>query len=183
MQRSDEPGKVRFALLQHWKGHSNNHESDWSTNSFEGLDLSVKAKHEVKFTIRRDAGRFECEGYVEDSEGAGVFHFFPDGKYATSMSALGFSVDPDKIFAMAIFDVSVDFAQEMKNLKLRNLDSDKLIAFRIFGVDAKFIQEAGNAANEQLFKKQEGDGHKNVRQVWDYYLKARQRHEAERKKK
>jgi len=141
VQRSDEPGKVRFALLQHWKGHSNNHESDWSTNSFEGLDLSVKAKHEVKFTIRRDAGRFECEGYIEDSEGAGVFHFFPDGKYATSMSALGFSVDPDKIFAMAIFDVSVDFAQEMKNLKLRNLDSDKLIAFRIFGVDAKFIQE------------------------------------------
>ena len=69
VQRSDEPGKVRFALLQHWKGHSNNHESDWSTNSFEGLDLSVKAKHEVKFTIRRDAGRFECEGYVEDSEG------------------------------------------------------------------------------------------------------------------
>ena len=49
--------------------------------------------------------------------------------------------------------------------------------------DAKFIREAGNAANEQLFKKQEADGHKNVRQVWDYYLKARQRHEAERKKK
>jgi len=49
--------------------------------------------------------------------------------------------------------------------------------------DAKFIQEAGNAANEQMFKKQEADGHTNVRQVWDYYLKARRKHEAERTKK
>ena len=49
--------------------------------------------------------------------------------------------------------------------------------------DAKFIQEAGNAANEQMFKKQEADGHKGVRDVWNYYLKARAKHEAERKKK
>jgi hypothetical protein len=34
-----------------------------------------------------------------------------------------------------------------------------------------------------MFKKQEADGHKNVRQVWAYYLKARQKHEAERKNK
>jgi len=141
VQPSDEPGKVRFALLQHWKGHSNNHESDWPINSFEGLDVSIKGKHDVKFTIRRDAGRFECEGYIEDSEGAGVFHFFPDGKYADGMNALGFKVDSDKQFAMAIFDVSIDFAKEMKNLNLRDLDSDKLIAFRIFGVDSKFITE------------------------------------------
>ena len=49
--------------------------------------------------------------------------------------------------------------------------------------DAKYIQQAGDAANEQLIKKQEADGHKNVRQVWTYYLNARQKHEAERKKK
>ena len=141
IQPSDEAGKVRFALIQHSKNHSNHHESDWSPNSFDGLDLSIKAKHEVKFTIRRDAGRFECEGYIDNGEGAGVFHFFPDGKYADGMTALGFSVDPDKIFVMAVQDVSLDFAKEMKNAKLSNLDTDKLIAFRIFGVDTKFIRE------------------------------------------
>jgi len=141
IQPSDEPGKVRFALFQHSKEYSNNHESDWEVKAFEGLDLSIKGKHDVKFAIRRDAGRFECEGYIEDSEGAGVFHFFPDGRFAENMSALGFSLDSDKQFAMAIFDVSVDFAKEMKNLNLRNLDSDKLIAFRIFGVSTKFINE------------------------------------------
>jgi hypothetical protein len=49
--------------------------------------------------------------------------------------------------------------------------------------DARFIQDAGNAANEQLLKKQEADGHKGVRSTWGYYLKARQKYEAERKTK
>jgi len=49
--------------------------------------------------------------------------------------------------------------------------------------DQKFIQQAGSAANEQMLKKQEADGHKGVREVWAYYLKARQNYEAERAKK
>ena len=141
IQPSDEPGKVRFALFQQSKNHSNHHESDWSPSSFEGLDLSIQGKHDVKFTIRRDAGRFECEGYIANSEGAGVFHFFTDGKYADGMSAAGFKIDTEKQMNMAMFDVSIAFAKEMKSLNLKNLDTDKLIAFRIFGVDSKFIQE------------------------------------------
>jgi TRAP-type C4-dicarboxylate transport system substrate-binding protein len=46
--------------------------------------------------------------------------------------------------------------------------------------DQKFILEAGNAANEQMFKKQEAEGHKGVREVWVYYQKARSKYEAER---
>jgi TRAP-type C4-dicarboxylate transport system substrate-binding protein len=46
--------------------------------------------------------------------------------------------------------------------------------------DQRFILEAGNIANEEMFKKQESEGHKGVREVWDYYLKARKKHEAER---
>ena len=140
VQPSDEAGKVRFALLQHRHNGSSHHESDWSPSSFEGLDLTIKGKHDVKFTIRRDAGRFECEGYLENSEGAGVFHFLPDGKFAGDMRALGFSVDEEKQFAMAVQDVSVNFAKEMKNEKLEELDSDKLIAFRIFNVNTEFIK-------------------------------------------
>lgn len=138
---SEESGKVHFGLFQHSKENSSNHESDWELKAFDGLDLSIKGKHDVKFAIRRDAGRFECEGYVQDSEGAGVFHFFPDGKFPENMRALGFSVDSDKQFAMAVFDVSLDFAREMKGRNLRGLDADKLIAFRIFGISSNFIDE------------------------------------------
>jgi TRAP-type C4-dicarboxylate transport system substrate-binding protein len=49
--------------------------------------------------------------------------------------------------------------------------------------DQKFILEAGNIANEGMFKKQESEGHKGVRQVWDYFQKARQKYEVERAKK
>jgi TRAP-type C4-dicarboxylate transport system substrate-binding protein len=49
--------------------------------------------------------------------------------------------------------------------------------------DQKFVLDAGTAANEALIKKQEADGHKGTREVWDYYLKARKKYEAERTKK
>lgn len=49
--------------------------------------------------------------------------------------------------------------------------------------DQKFILAAGNTANEEMFKKQESEGHKGVRQVWDYYQKARKKYEAERAKR
>ncbi len=46
--------------------------------------------------------------------------------------SLGFPVDDEKQFAMAVQDVSVAFAREMKGLHINGLDTDKLIAFRIF---------------------------------------------------
>jgi TRAP-type C4-dicarboxylate transport system substrate-binding protein len=46
--------------------------------------------------------------------------------------------------------------------------------------DQKFILEAGNIANEEMFEKQESEGHKGVRQVWAYYQKALKKYEAER---
>ena len=41
---------------------------------------------------------------------------------------------------MAVQDVSLEFAKQMKNEHLSDLDADKLIAFRIFRVDSAFIQ-------------------------------------------
>src|SRR5262249_4974413 len=120
IQPSDEPGKVRFALLQHWKGHNSNHESDWSANVFEGLDLSVKGKRDVKFVIRRDAGRFECEGYIEDSEGAGVFHFLQEGRTGNGMRARALKTDSENKRTMGRFDVGVVSQKERRGLTLKN---------------------------------------------------------------
>lgn len=139
IQRSDEAGKVRFALMQHHKNGTSHHESDWDKSAFQGLDFSVSGKHDVKFAIVRDAGRFDCEGFLHDGEGAGIYRFTPDAKYSDAMRAVGFPVDDEKQYAMAIQDVSVEFAKQMKAENLDDLDTDKLIAFRIFGVDTAFI--------------------------------------------
>jgi hypothetical protein len=139
VSKSDEAGKVQFALMEHRHDGMSNHQSDWAMSSFPGVDFSKPGRQDVQFTISRDAGKLECEGYLKDGDGAGVFHFQPDPNYAREMHSIGFDVDEEKQYAMTVYDVSLAFAREMKGLHLSDLDTDKLIAFRIFGVDKAFI--------------------------------------------
>jgi len=139
ISKSDEPGKVEFALMEHRHDGNSNHQSNWPMSSFPGVDFSKAGRQDVHFTISRDAGKIDCEGYLQDGEGAGVFHFQPDPNYPREMQSLGFPVDDQKQYAMAVHDVSLAFAREMKGEHLSDLDTDKLIAFRIFGVDKAFI--------------------------------------------
>jgi len=142
LSASDQPGKVQFGLSHRMPGGSSQSESDWPVSAFQDLDLGIKGKRDVQFTIARDAGRFSCEGYLKDSEGAGIFHFTPEASYVQSMSALGFvGIDEEKQFAMAVHDVTLEFAKEMKGEKVSGLSTDMLIAFRIHGVSQQFIRQ------------------------------------------
>ena len=141
IRHSDELGKVEFSLIEHHHGGNSNHESDWPTSSFAGVDFSKSGRQDVHFTISRDAGKIECEGFLNNGEGAGVFHFLPDPNYASQMHKLDFDIDDDKQYSMAVQDVSLEFARQMRNERLTDLDADKLIAFRIFRVDSAFIEE------------------------------------------
>jgi hypothetical protein len=140
ISKSNDAGKVEFSLIEHHPGGNSSHESDWPASAFQGVDFSNAGRQDVHFTIARDAGKIECEGFLNNGEGAGVFHFQPDVNYPRGMSALGFSVDDEKQFSMAVMDVSLEFAKQMKNENLSDLDADKLIAFRIFRVDSAFIE-------------------------------------------
>lgn len=140
ISKSDKPGKVEFSLIEHHHGGMSNHQSDWPASAFQGVDFSKPGRQDVHFTIARDAGKIECEGFLNNGEGAGIFHFQPDANYPREMKSQGFEVDDEKQFAMAVQDVSLDFAKQMKNEHLSDLDADKLIAFRIFSVDSAFIQ-------------------------------------------
>jgi len=141
ISKSDLPGKVEFSLIEHHHGGTSSHESDWPASSFQGVDFSKPGRQDVHFSITRDAGKIDCEGFLNDGEGAGIFHFQPDPNYPREMQALGFPIDGEKQFSMAVQDVSLDFAKQMKNEHLSDLDADKLIAFRIFHVDSAFIRD------------------------------------------
>jgi hypothetical protein len=141
IRKSEEAGKVEFSLIEHHHGANSNHESDWAMSSFPGVDFAKAGRQDVHFILTRDAGKIECEGFLNNGEGAGIFHFQPDANYSSAMHSLGFPVDEEKQYNMAVQDVSLEFAKQMKNEHLTDLDTDKLIAFRIFGVDAKFIEE------------------------------------------
>jgi hypothetical protein len=133
ISKSDEAGKVEFSLIEHHHGGTSSHQSDWSSSSFQGVDFSKSGRQDVHFTITRDAGKIDCEGFLNDGEGAGIFHFQPDPNYPLEMQSLGFSIDDEKQFGMAVQDVSLDFAKQMKGEHLSNLDADKLIAFHQAG--------------------------------------------------
>lgn len=141
IRHSDEAGKVEFSLIDHHRGGNSSHESDWPMSSFSGADFSKPGRQDVRFTIARDAGTIDCEGFLSNGEGAGIFHFQPDPNYAREMQKLDFSVDEEKQYSMAVQDVSLEFARQMRNEHLSDLDADKLITFRMFRVDSAFIEE------------------------------------------
>ena len=78
IRKSDEPGKVEVSIMDARGGHHFHSSSDWEVKELTGLDLSKPGRQDVHFTITRDPGKFECEGYVKDGEGAGFFDFIPD---------------------------------------------------------------------------------------------------------
>jgi len=139
---SKMPGMMNVDLTfrndeRHWQ-----HDSVWPVSALEGLDLATPGRHDVKFTINREAGRMNAEGFMKDGRGAGVFRFEPAPDYVPAMAKLGFDdIDGEKQFAMAMHDVTTAFARSMKAENLEGLDTDKLIAFRIFEVTPQFIRE------------------------------------------
>jgi hypothetical protein len=169
ISKSEEAGKVEFSLIEHHHGGTNSHQSDWSASTFAGVDFSKAGHQEVHFTITRDAGKIDCEGFLNDGEGAGLFHFQPDANYPAEMQALGFSVDDEKQFNMAIMDVGLEFAKQMIAFRIFGVDSafiaalraegvkatdaDKLVAFRIHGVSPQMIHSlhaAGYSPDEDM---------------------------------
>jgi len=140
MRPAGQPGAVQFALMTTNADGSSRYESTVPTSGFEDLDLSLKGRQEASFSVVREAGRFDFEGHLEESRGAGTFRFSPDPAFATKLRALGFTVDANEHFWMAIHDVTSVFAEQMSNAGLKGLDSDKLLAFRVHGVNLPYIE-------------------------------------------
>ncbi len=141
LSKSEVQGSIHFSLIRN-NAHGGNFQSssDWPLSQFQGLNVTPSGRHDVKFAVVREAGRFECEGFLNSGEGAGLFRFLPNPQYVEQMKALGFEgIDGDKQMAMAIHDVTVEFARQMQAEHITGLDTDKLIAFRIHGVSPEFI--------------------------------------------
>ena len=141
LQRSDTADAVMLSLRSSRGVRSFNSSSDWPKAQFAGVDFSRAGTQEVRFTLTRDAGKFDFEGVLRDGAGAGSFQFTPDARYAQQMQALGFDGAAADPMSFAIHDVSLSFARDMRAANLQNLDTDKLVEFRIHGVSRDFIDK------------------------------------------
>jgi hypothetical protein len=144
----DQPGRVQFSLQS---SEGNDHfstSSTWKLGDLRGLDWAATTKHDVSFTIARDAGTVDCKGFVQDQRGAGLFTFQPNPQYLPEMAKLGFDFEDRELFSATMFDVSFDFARAMKSAAVRGLDAGKLLAFRIHGVTPQFVRDLRAAGLE-----------------------------------
>jgi hypothetical protein len=157
--------------------------SDQPVADLHGLTADqLHATHStVAFTLHRDAGTFAFDGSVMLGIGRGGYRFVPDPAYAAKLSALGYGpIDdsPISVMLMAVRDVSLEFAAEVKyalkdakisdlvrledhavDLELirslttagyANLATDDVVRFRDHGIDGEFLRALKSSGASDL---------------------------------
>jgi hypothetical protein len=145
---ADQTDRVQFSLQGSQGDEHFDTSSPWKLAELQGLDWAAAAKHDVSFSIVRDAGTIDCKGFVQEQRGAGLFTFQPNPQYLPEMAKLGFNFEGKDLLSAALFDVSFEFARAMKSAAVRGLDAGKLFAFRIHGVTPQFIRDLRAAGLE-----------------------------------
>lgn len=98
----------------------------------------------VKFTLERDAGTFAFEGTVTLGVGSGDYRFVADPTFKAKLGALGYDVadeDDASIMMMAIRDISIAYAGEVKRSGMKGVAVPDLVRLRDHGVDLEFIRD------------------------------------------
>ena len=139
---SNHPGMVRFSIERVSPGSDWRMSSDRSIDEFRGLSMeAVESRGKAKFEFVRDAGRLVCEGYFNNGYGIGAFEFMPDSQYIRELQRLGYDApDERRLFSMAMSDVSLDFARELKEANIP-ATTKQLLDMRIHGVNASYLRK------------------------------------------
>jgi hypothetical protein len=138
MHPADRPEKVQATFVY---GHSTQ-SHDWSPSAFKGLQLAPAERHDVHFSLERDAGRIEGDGSSSGETAAGSFRFSPEPGYTAELRKLGLGeIRPEEQISFALHDVSLAFARDMLGLGLANLTADKLLALRIHDAEPAYVKE------------------------------------------
>jgi hypothetical protein len=96
----------------------------------------------VRFTIDRDAGTLTFDGTVTLGVGRGEFGFAPNPTYLAKLGALGYEdVAEADVFGMAMRDVSLAYAEEVKRSGVQHVTLEDLCRFQDHGIELEFIRE------------------------------------------
>lgn len=123
--------------------HQNNHSI--APEAFQGLSagqLNSSTEVPAKFQLVREAGTFDFTGSFLNGDGVGRFAFSPDSSYSDRLRTLGVEsseLTDDRLFSLALLDVSSAFIREMQSLGYRE-SLDHYLAFRIHGANPDFVR-------------------------------------------
>jgi len=133
--------------------------SDWGQSIRRSelplTDAQINSSTEtpVHFALNRDAGVIDFNGSFERGEGVGRFVFTPSANYVATLRSLNVAsedvLDDDKLFSLAMHDVSANFIRDMQALGYReNLQS--YVRFRIHGVTTDFVRDLRSLGYDKL---------------------------------
>ena len=92
------------------------------------------------FGLRRDAGTFAFDGWVQQGEGSGHFTFTPNPRYEDELRTRGYTIDePRKLMTAGLLDLSIAYIDEIRGMGFNDLTFDNLVAFRALRIDAPYI--------------------------------------------
>src|SRR5262249_23135029 len=107
----------------------------FDSSIFRGLTAALMmspTQTAVRFDIVRDAGTIACEGYFLGGRGSGTSFFQPNLNFRAQMTALGIqNVDDRWLFAMALHDVTLQFARELRDAGAAASAAAQLLSLRI----------------------------------------------------
>jgi hypothetical protein len=136
------------AMLQwQFSREHNHHGQPMPLDAFTGLTASQVAsatQTPVAFELRRDAGTLAMEGVFRQREGAGHFTFQPNNRYYDAVRAMGVDLgredDEEKLFSLAMIDVSPEYIRSMQQAGYR-VSLDQYMSMRIFRVTPQLVDE------------------------------------------
>jgi len=139
-RRGEVPDAGRVYLQFNYETSNMGH--TWPATELPGLDLSRDADN-IVVELRREAGTVRMSGNVRARRGFGIFDFTPNADFARQIGVPGGRKDlsAERLFALAVHDVSRTFIKQLEALGYTNLDVDDLLAMRIHGVTPEFITE------------------------------------------
>jgi hypothetical protein len=138
--------KINLSLGRTAPGFNMSNSGMVELSQFRGLTQaqlnSTAAGAIANFDLVRDAGTFHFEGYIKGGSGGGTFTFAQNANYAAEMRGLGYTgLDDEKVFAMAVHDVSAAYVRALNAQGLRPDSTDQLVTMRIHNVTPEFVAD------------------------------------------
>jgi hypothetical protein len=152
--KPDKPDKidVKFKRQSTKEGFSS------TTNPFligelQGLtpQSTFSGKTSVNFRIAREAGTFECEGFLDKGKGGGSWKLIINPDFISSMRRRGYDrLTENDLFDAALQNVNSGLIEELKSAGYENLSFNDLVEARIFNITPEFIEKQKTAGYKGL---------------------------------
>lgn len=139
---SDNANRVRFEIRIHAPNYndSSTTDVDLAALGLSNEQLQSSGQH-VSFTLARDAGSFDCDGWIARGSGGGNFTFNPNAEFVTKMRALGYDdITAEQQVTAAIVDLTSAYAQGIAAAGYPHLPFQKLVAFRALQIDDAYVR-------------------------------------------